>query len=130
MKKQNLVLTVSILALSALATEGALANHNHRHPRHGGGYDHGYGDGFFAGLAASTAGIFTSHITAGHYKELVMMGADEDAAAFIATQGQPSAILQAAITLERGILADAGVLTELSDEAVAQVIIERATTLK
>lgn len=129
--KKHLILSVSVVALAALTAQTAAAHPgrgHHRHPPHHGGGD--YADGFFAGLVASTAAIFLTHTSAyNQYKELVMMGADEDAAAYLATNEQPTALLQAAMKLERGVLAEAGV-QELSDEAIAQVIIERAATLK
>ncbi|NUM88570.1 MAG: hypothetical protein HUU37_05125 [Bdellovibrionales bacterium] len=117
--------TLTLAAIAMIATMGsasvAQANHNHRpRPRPG------YGAGFMDGLVASTMGIFTTHTLSEHYKELVMLGADEEAAAWLNSDTEPSAMLWEAMNLERAILKDGGVDTALSDEDVAWLIVKRS----
>jgi hypothetical protein len=126
MKTLTKALTGTFAFALLAATSGIAEAHHYRghYPRYG--YDRGYGDGFFAGLVASTAAIMLSHTLFGHYKQLVMMGADEDAALFLATGEQPSAMLTEAMKIERAVLAEAGIDARLTDEDVAYLIIERA----
>lgn len=64
-----------------------------------------------------------------NYKELILLGADEEAAQFLANGGQPSAMLQEAMKLERSMLKDAGDATAFSDEQIAERVMLRAGNL-
>ncbi|MNT61077.1 hypothetical protein D3C72_1986950 [compost metagenome] len=118
--------------------------------RHGGGRGHGgghhrgghggggpsasadYGDGVLAGLLLSTAALFTSHITA-EQNQAVYLYADNDAAEFIANDGQekPTMALAQAMNYERNFLAQAQVAgaSDLNDVQVAYLVMKRAESL-
>lgn len=115
------------LSLAAVAMIAAMSSPAGAHP----GRDHhphrpGYGTGFLDGMIASTMSIFTSHTLSGEYKELVMLGADEEAAAWLNGDNEPSAMLRAAMNIERTVLKDAGVSADLTDEDVAWLIVKRS----
>lgn len=125
MKNWKTTLTLALLAFSFVGAELAYAYHRPAPPRRP-----GYSDGFFDGLIVSTMAVLLSHsISYHHYKQMVMMGADEEAAAFLAGNAEPGALLQAAMNLEREVLNAAGVDAALSDEDVAVLIMKRAAAL-
>ena len=127
------ILSVTALLAVLFITNDAFA---WRDCRYGCGYRPGYGagydDGFLAGLLVSTWAVLISD-TLFHwhdnYKELVMMGADQDAAAFLANGEQPTAVLQSAMKIERELAVAAGEKRELSDEQVAYMIIQHAAMM-
>jgi hypothetical protein len=130
MKKLALaaLLAASVIGSSAQAYDCRYHDCYHGRPGYGGGYD----DGFFAGMLASTMLVLFSDTLFhhGYYKELIALGADEDAAAFLATGEQPTAVLQQVMAMERKLVDAAGVKEKLSDEDVAYLIIQRAALLK
>ncbi len=101
---------------------------------YGHGYRHGSGDGFVAGLLVSTAALFATMVThdAVHHKELVYIGAADEAASFLQNNGgEPSALLREAIETERSFLVDAGhqEAADFSDEVLAEMVVGRAAQL-
>lgn len=125
MKNWMKTLTLALLAFSFVAAEVSYANHRPYPPRRP-----GYSDGFLDGLIVSSMAILLSHtLSHHHYKQLVMMGADDEAAAFLSGDGEPGALLQAAMNLEREVLNQAGIDAELTDEDVAVLIMKRAAAL-
>lgn len=121
--KKTLSVLIAVLVLTASLAEVASAHHQPRRP--------GYSDGFLDGLLVSTAAILLSHtISHEHYKQLVMMGADEEAAVFMADDhAEPSALLREAMKLERELAEKAGSDAQLSDEDLAYLIMKRAASL-
>jgi hypothetical protein len=125
---------------------------DHAGPHNGGGWDHGnhggpyndgsgrrgnstkgdYGDGVLAGLLLSTSALFLTHVTADH-SEAVYLYADNDAAEYLANDGQqaPSPALAQAMNYERNFLASADVAnaSDLSDTQVAYLVMKRAESL-
>lgn len=124
--KRNLSLALSVLVLGVLVADIASANHRPHPPRRP-----GYSDGFFDGLLVSTAGLLISHTTSHeHYKQLVLMGADEEAAVFLGGDMEPGALLREAMKIEREIIQMAGVESELSEEDLAYLIMKRSASLQ
>lgn len=119
---------IPTLSLAAVAMIAAMSSPAGAHP--GGRHRHdprpGYGTGFIDGMIASTMSIFTTHTLFGEYKELVMLGADEEAAAWLNSDSEPSSMLRAAMNIERSVLKDAGVTADLSDDDVAWMIVKRS----
>jgi len=131
MKKTTVVLSLALAALASVNSSLSFA-HGHGHGGyHGGGYGDGYGDGFLAGLLASTYSLAILDLTANH-KELVYIGAADEAAAFIAEGGAPSALLREAMDTERALLDKAGVAEArgMSDEDLAFMVMGRADQLQ
>ena len=129
MKKNTVVLAFAFAALAALNSSVSFAHG--RGGYYGGGYGDGYGDGFLAGLLASTYSLAILDLSANH-KELVYIGAADEAAAFIAEGGAPSALLREAMDSERALLDKVGVAEArgMSDEDLAFMVIGRADQLK
>lgn len=120
--KKTLSIALTVLALGAFTADIASAHHRPAPP-----HRPGYGDGFLDGLIVSSMAVLLSHsLSHAHYKQLVLMGADEEAAAFLAGDAAPSALLQEAMKIERSVLDMAGADVELSDEDVAILIMKRA----
>ncbi len=127
MKNTTFVLAFSLAALAVANPSDCFA-----HGRgHGGGYGDAYGDGFLAGLLASTYSLAILNLTANH-KELVYIGAADEAAAFIAEGGAPSALLREALDTERALLNQAGIAeaVSMSDEDLASMVIGRVAQLQ
>ncbi len=122
------VLVALLITSNAFAWRGCRYGCGHHHPGYGSGFD----DGFFAGLLSATYAILLSDTFFhwGDYKELVMLGADQDAAAFLANGEQPTALLQQAMNVERGLAVAAGAKDELSDEQAAYMIIQHAAMMQ
>jgi hypothetical protein len=143
-------LIVAIMAVAMTTASVSLAR-DHAGPHHGGGWDHGhngnhggpyndgnnstkgdYGDGVLAGLLLSTSALFLTHVTADH-SEAVYLYADNDAAEYLANDGQqaPSPALAQAMNYERNFLASADVAnaSDLSDTQVAYLVMKRAESL-
>lgn len=118
---------------------GTLAMANHRSYDHG--YDHGYGhgrhdghnEGFVEGLLVSTAGLFATFVSHEiiHHKELVYIGAADEAAVYLQDGGEPSALLRQAIDTERDFLIQSGhqEAADYSDEILAELVLGRAAQL-
>ena len=137
MRKINILVLASFL-MASMATTVAHADWHHGGGDHDhGGYHHGpsggYDDGFLAGMLASTALLFASELSNEHndYKELVYIGAADDAAQFLANGAEPSAMLRQAMDTERSFLDRNGIaeVKSLSDEDLAYLVIGRANSL-
>ena len=134
-------LIVAALAVGLTASVAMARPHGGR-GGHGGGYGRGhhnggnnkadYGDGILTGVLLSTAALFTSHITAENSQN-VYLYADNDAAEFIANDGQskPTMALAQAMDYERGFLAKAQVqgASDFNDVQVAYLVMKRAEAL-
>jgi|GEM_PF-2302373 hypothetical protein len=137
-------LIVAALAVGLTASVAMARPHGGR-GGHGGGYGRGgghhngggnskadYGDGILTGVLLSTAALFTSHITAENNQN-VYLYADNDAAEFIANDGQskPTMALAQAMDYERGFLAKAQVqgAGDFNDVQVAYLVMKRAEAL-
>jgi hypothetical protein len=130
------VLAVGMVASSALARDHA--GHGDGGPFDGGArpFDHGtrsdYSDGILMGILLSTATLFASHISAEH-SEAVYLNADNDAAEFLANDGQqkPTLALATAMEHQRNFLAKAQVVgaENLTDLDVAYLVMKRAAAL-
>lgn len=113
MKKLKLML----VAAMAVTCFSAIANANN--------YDRGFRDG----VLASSAGLFTSEVVDKHH---VYLGADDDAAMYLAEGGQPSAILSEAMDIERNFLLDNNYVEAnyMDSEDLAYMVMGRAAQLK
>jgi len=117
-------------------SSGGLAMANHRHYDHG--YNHGHHDGhsegFIEGLLVSTAGLFATFVSHKiiHHKELVYIGAADEAAVYLQEDGgEPSALLRQAMDTERDFLIQSGhqEAADYSDEILAELVLGRAAQL-
>lgn len=116
-----------VLSLAAVAMIASMSGAAQAHPgRHHHNPRPGYGAGFIDGLIASTMSLITTDTLFGHYKELVMLGADEEAAAWLNSDSEPSPMLREAMNMERAMLKNAGVSADLADEDVAWLIVKRS----
>jgi len=132
-------LLIALLAVGMVASTAVARDHAGH--RDGGPFDGSAGaakdsgdfnKGLLAGILLSTAALFTSHITAEH-NQAVYLYADNDAAEFIANDGQqkPTIALAQAMNHERGFLAKAQVVNAaaLTDLDVAYLVMKRAEAL-
>lgn len=129
MKNLKVFVAASMLAVVG-SSSFALAYH---HSRYDHGYRHGHNEGVIKGILLSTGALFASFISHEiiHHKELVYIGAADEAAVFLQEGGEPSALLREAIKTERDFLIQAGHqdAADFSDEVLAELVIGRISQL-
>lgn len=121
----NKVLALTLLTVLSVPAMAHDYHDGHHHPHPG--YGDGYGDGFLDGLIASTLSLYISEISSYDYKQNIYIGADEDAALFLAGQAEVSPLLRSAIEMEREFLVknDHAEALSFSDEDLAYIVMAR-----
>lgn len=132
MKNLKVFVAASLLGITAMSSL-ALASHQSYDHGYRHGHHDGHNEGFVEGLLVSTAALFASFVSHEiiHHKELVYIGAADEAAVFLQQGGEPSALLRQAIDTERDFLVQSGhqEAADFNDEVLAEMVIGRVTQL-